>query len=112
MFEYSNPRKSLTVTDWPYGKFRTTATFEIESTKRGERAVRTTINPKNGRVNKPKKTTYSLKTRIVDGPDNRTYIARLTEFGFISFTQSDLQHDAGNIHPKDEHYAEALALFD
>lgn len=90
---------------------RTTATFTVEETKRGQRAVRITVNPKNGRTNAPKKTTYAKQVRIVDGPDNRTYIAELTEFGFISIMQSDMQHQAATFHPGDEGFPQALALF-
>ena len=49
-----------TSTNYPYGRLRATATFSIEfDAKRGFRSVFQTINPKNGVVNKPKKSTYS-----------------------------------------------------
>lgn len=45
---------------YPYGRDRTTATFSIEySQKKGCRTVFQTVNPKNGRINAPKKSTYS-----------------------------------------------------
>ena len=101
----------FTADNWPYGKLRTTATFEIEQTKRGERAVRTTVNPKTGRINKPKKTTYATKTRIVDGSDDRTYIAELTMYGTIYIRMSDLVHEEETAHSDDERYTELLTLF-
>lgn len=49
-----------TSTDYPYGRLRATATFSVEfDTKRGFRSVFQTINPKTGRINNPKKSTYS-----------------------------------------------------
>lgn len=111
---YSNPRKLFITNDWPYGReLRTTATFMVEQAKRGERVSRVTINPKNGRENKPKTTTYAHKVRIVDGDDGRTYIAKLTIYGHISIMESNLQYQKESIHPEDgERYKELLALFD
>jgi hypothetical protein len=48
-----------TVESYPYGRLRTTAYFSIETTKKGDRTVFQTINPKTGRINNPKKSTYS-----------------------------------------------------
>ena len=112
MLTYSNPRLSFITHNWPYGTKRTTATFTIEANKRGERVSRVTINPKNGRVNKPKSTTYSPKVRIVDGSDGRTYIASLTEYGFINIMQSNLQYEQETIHPDHEKFHDVLALFE
>ena len=108
---YSNPRTEFTVDNWPYGRFKTTATFTIEAVKGKERAARVTVNPKNGRVNKPKKTTYSHKARIVDGSDGRTYIAELTVFGAVSIRQSDMHHQQEYISDNDARYSDLLALF-
>jgi hypothetical protein len=48
------------VDNYPYGRLKTTKFFEIEFVKKkGYRFVGTTINPKNGRINKPKKSTYA-----------------------------------------------------
>jgi len=45
---------------YPYGRLKCTATFAIEfDGKKGFRTVFQTINPKNGRLNAPKKSTYS-----------------------------------------------------
>jgi hypothetical protein len=109
--QYSNPRLELTVDNWPYGRFTTKATFNIEAVKGKERASRITVNPKNGRVNKPKKTTYSHKARIVDGSDGRTYIAELTAYGAISIRQSDMHHQQEYISDNDARYIDLLALF-
>lgn len=49
------------VDDYPYGfKLRTQIRYWIETTKHGDRFCSQTLNPKTGRWNKPKKSTYSL----------------------------------------------------
>jgi hypothetical protein len=108
---YSNPRIEAVIENWPSGSLRTTATFRIEANNRGERATRTTINPKNGRVSAPKLLTYATKMRIVDGSDGRTYIAALTAFGHISVFQSNMQFQQEAIFDRDPRYADILALF-
>lgn len=109
---YSNPRKSFVTNDWPYGReLRTTATFTIEKSKKGERVSRVTINPKNGRENKPKTTTYYDQVIIVDGDDGKTYMAEFSKFGQISIRQSNLQYQQEVIYQDDERYGDLLALF-
>lgn len=110
---YSNPRMQAIIPDWPSGQHRTTATFTIEQVaKRGERATRTTINPKTGRPNAAKKLTFARRQRIVDGDDGRTYI--LVDTGHtISVMQSNMQFQhCEPIFPHDADYAALLALFD
>ena len=108
---YTNARKELTVNDWPYGSKRTTAIFSIETGRGKERAVRITVNPKTGRENKPKKTTFSQKTRIVDGSDGKTYIAKLGAYGAITIMQSNLQYQQEYISDNDSRFTELLELF-
>ena len=60
MKTYYNTNEIGTSTDYPYGWKKTTATFALEHKKgKGFRTVFQTINPKTGRINKPKKSTYS-----------------------------------------------------
>jgi hypothetical protein len=48
------------VTNYPYGRLECEATFSLEfSPKKGFRSVFQTVNPKTGRLNAPKKSTYS-----------------------------------------------------
>jgi hypothetical protein len=101
---YSNPRMSATIENWPSGSQRVTARFEIEQTKRGERAVRTTTG-------EPKKLTFAKMVRIVDGSDGRTYIAEYTAYGFISIMRGDMKFQHETIHQNDPRYAEALEIF-
>jgi len=110
MNKYSNPRTLYQTDDWPYGRKRVTAIFTLEQTKRGERVSRVTQNPKGG-WNKPKKLTYSRAQRIVDGDDGKTYIATLSEFGFINIMQSNMQYEEESISSHSPRYPELLNLF-
>ena len=48
------------VKDYPYGfRLRCEIHYYVETTKNGQRLVSQTINPKTGRLNKPKASTYS-----------------------------------------------------
>lgn len=49
----------ITIEGYPYGWKRTQAQYWIETTKRGQRVVFRTKNPKTQKWNKPKKSTYS-----------------------------------------------------
>ena len=103
--KYSNPRMEATIQNWPSGKHRVTARFEIEQDpKRGERAVRTTDGA-------AKKLTYAKLARIVDGSDGRTYIAEFTMYGHISIMRGDMKFSQETIFERDPRYAEVLELF-
>lgn len=102
---YTNPRMNAEIQDWPSGSRRVTAVFSIEATKRGERAVRTTTGA-------PKKLTFAVKSRIVDGSDGRTYIANLTMYGFVSIMNGDMKFQAESVFPDNDRYAAIRALFD
>lgn len=105
MTNYSNPRMSAVIENWPNGSKRVTATFSIEQDpKRGERAVRVTTG-------KPVKLTYARKARIVDGDDGRTYIAELTAYGFVSIMRGDMKLQHESIHQNNPRYAEVVSLF-
>lgn len=59
--DHTDPESAYNVEDYPYGfRLRTTIRYWVE-TKRmhGQRMVSQTKNPKNGRWNKPKASTYS-----------------------------------------------------
>jgi hypothetical protein len=101
---YSNPRTKAVIADWPNGIHRVTATFAIESGPRGERAVRTTTGA-------PKKLTYAVKARIVDGDDGRTYIAELTAYGRITIMRGDMKYEAETVHADNPRYPSLLELF-
>jgi hypothetical protein len=107
---FSNPRLSATVTDWPSGRHRTTAMFEVEKhAARGERLVRTTLHPKTGRPGNPKKLTYARRVRLVDGSDGRTYILERTS-SYIQLRNSNLYSYGDPVFPEDPGYAELAAL--
>jgi hypothetical protein len=110
---YSNPTESRSINDWPFGRNeRATAHFTIEKTKRGERAVRVTVDPLTGRTFQPKKLTFAKRARIVDGSDGRTYIIELTESGFISVMQGNMKFQEETIFDNDPRFAGLMALFD
>jgi len=112
MLQYSNPRQDVRITDWPYGSYRTTAHFFIEcDAKKGERGVRTTVDPKTGRVSKPKTLTYAAQACIVDGDDGKTYILELTRScTHLSVMQSNMQFQQEAIFPDDARYSGLRAL--
>lgn len=103
--KYSNPRMSATIENWPSGKKRVTAVFQVEQhPKQGERAVRTTTGA-------PKKLTYAYKVRLVDGSDGRIYIiSYVSMYEFIQVTDGTL-HTYETIWPKDPQYSEVMVLF-
>lgn len=67
MLQLSNPRKHAVIENWPSGRNRVTATFDVETGKQGERVSRVTTG-------KPKRTTYCKRMAIVDGDDGKTYL--------------------------------------
>lgn len=102
---YSNPRMSLVVRGWPSGGKRVTAKFEIEANARGrERAVRVTTGA-------PKRLTYAIKARIVDGDDGLIYIAELTNFDFVVIMNGDMKFEHEVVHTDNPRYPDLLALF-
>jgi hypothetical protein len=108
--QYSNPTMTLTVNDWPYGQYRTTATFLVEThPTRGERGTRTTVDPKTGRTSKPKVLTFGRHARIVQGDDGRTYILVATG-GHLSVMQSNMQFQQEAIFPSDARYGALLKM--
>jgi hypothetical protein len=101
---YSNPRMQAVIENWPSGSKRVTAWFEIEQTKRGERAIRTTDG-------EPKKLAFAKMSRIVDGSDGKTYIASYTEYGHISIMRGDMKFSQECINQNDPRYAYMLDIF-
>lgn len=58
---HTSEETAYLVNDYPYGfRLRTEIRYWLETTKHGDRFVSQTLNPKTGRWNKPKKSTYSL----------------------------------------------------
>jgi hypothetical protein len=75
----SSTQEKLAVTNYPYGYKKTTAYFSIEFKKgKGFRSVFQTINPSNGKLNAPKKGTYSP-----------VLIMKQDEDGFVSHVSYD-----------------------
>lgn len=60
MKTYVKTGEKIEIESYPYGRLRTKAYFSVEfSSKHGFRSVFQTVNPKNGRLNAPKKGTYA-----------------------------------------------------
>jgi hypothetical protein len=58
-FGHTSEETAYLVPDYPYGfRLRTEIRYWIETTKNGDRFVSQTLNPKTGRWNKPKRSTY------------------------------------------------------
>lgn len=111
MKHYSNPRLEAVFTDWPTGNTRTTATFAVETTNRGQRGTRVTLDPRTGQPNARKVLTYAVAVRIVDGDDGRTYFIERTMYGGISVMRSDMKLQEESIQQNDPRFAEVSALF-
>jgi len=59
LYGHNSPETAYLVNDYPYGfRLRTQIRYWIETTKNGDRFVSQTLNPKTGRWNKEKKSTY------------------------------------------------------
>lgn len=88
--------------DYPSGRHRVKAVWEVERKGKKSRVARVTHNPKTGLPAKPKRTTYGLLTKIGIGADGRTYIVQWNEYGFIGMTKGDMKFDAGSLHPSSD----------
>ena len=59
-FNATSLESSVFTEDYPYGGMRARMSFYVEDGgKKGWRAVTQSVNPKNGRLNAPKKSIYS-----------------------------------------------------
>ena len=108
MVNYSNPRLSTAIENWPSGSKRVMARFYIETSWRGERAVRVTTG-------KPVMLTFAKRMRIVDGDDGRTYIARDHGHGMVSIFRGDMKFQQEIAHASldqgNGRYDELMKLF-
>lgn len=61
LFNHTSQETALEVKDYPYGfRLRTSIFYWLETVpKKGDRFCSCTLNPKNGRMNAPKKSTFS-----------------------------------------------------
>jgi hypothetical protein len=71
LFGHTSQETALEVTGYPYGRLRTSIFYWIETVaKKGDRFCSYTINPKNGRINAPKKSTFSNIMVMTRNPEN------------------------------------------
>lgn len=76
---HTDEDSAYVVDDYPYGRLRTQIRYWIESVERkGDRMVSQTLNPKTGRWNKPKKSTYSpvIALFLEEQDDGRMFVKR------------------------------------
>ena len=104
MLQLSNPRREAVVEDWPNGRRRVNAFFSVETVKGKDRVCRTTTG-------KPKKTTYHVKMRLVDGDDGRIYALGLTELNQMVLWAGTLK-TTEYFHEDDEEYGVYRALLE
>jgi hypothetical protein len=100
---YSNPTLEKTIPDWPSGSRRVLARFHVEGRPGNQRVVRVTTGA-------PKKRTYALAVRIVDGSDGRTYIAELSG-SHVTIFCGNMQYQHETIFPDNPRYAAVRGLF-
>ena len=68
--KHTNEENALVVEDYPYGWKKTKIKYWIETTKKGDRFVSQTLNPKTLRWNKPKKSIYADLMVLVRQKEN------------------------------------------
>lgn len=82
--QFSNPRLSKVIEDYPSGGKRVACTYQVKNDyKKGYRVSRVTTG-------KPKYTTFSGPACIVDGDNGKTYILRvISQIGCIDVLRWD-----------------------
>ncbi len=98
------------VEDYPFGSMTTEARYEVVKKGNKESIQRTTINPKNGRVNKPKRLTYAIRALI--GLDDRGYVFPVMFTGtHISIMSGNMQHSIASVFPDDKDWDYLIKQF-
>lgn len=111
LLTYSNPRDEVIIEDWPSGRFKTKAIFKVEcKCNKGQRATRTTINPKTNKPNATKVMTYSDRVLFVDGDDGKLYIIELCQT-HITVMRGTFDYQQETLFPNNPRYAAVRALF-
>jgi hypothetical protein len=97
---FSNPRTNAMIEDWPIGRQRCRARFEVEQKHgKGERVARYTENKARTGWNRPKRTTYADRFVIVDGDDGRTYLlADNRTYHAVTVWLGDMQHTSETVY--------------
>ena len=106
---HNSQESAFIVEDYPYGfRLRTKIRYWVETVKgKGDRFVSQTLNPKTGRWNKPKKSTYSAviligkneQGHIVNGPgisrgwSNEEGIQKFVDIAGINYPFNEYQQE-------------------
>jgi len=91
------------VEDYPYGRERTKAIWFVDRKGNKERVGRKTVDPKTGRTNKPKYTTYGTAATIGIGSDGRAYPIT-GRAGQVTVWSGDMKHTVGSLFSDDNGY--------
>ena len=105
--------KNYEIDNYPYGREHTKAVFKVDTQgDNKERVERITIDPKTGRINKPRYTVFATSAILGISADNKVYPIT-GEVGQITIWSSDLQYSVASIFTSDPDYtklAEALNM--
>jgi len=81
-----------TSNDYPFGRLRTTATWKVENRGSKYRISRTTVDPKTGRISKPKSTVYGIRAKIGIAQDGKAYPIILHSPTQMSIMSGNMKH--------------------
>jgi len=91
------------VDDYPYGRERTKAVYKVERKGNKARVCRMTLDPKSGRWNKPKCTTFGPAATIGIAPNGHAYPI-VGRPGQIAVWSGDMKHTEGAVFADDSQY--------
>ena len=95
---------------YPYGRLRCQAKWWVEDNgKKGHRVCFQTINPKNGRVNAPKKGTYNMICVLFINPENG-HVEHDSVHGYTTAEKVEEFINKYNLREKDEKFLQAYLV--
>ncbi len=105
---YDPALTEATSNNYPYGRLRCSAKWWIEDGgKKGQRVCFQTINPKTGRVNAPKKSTYDLLKVLFVNPENG-HVESDGLYGYHGSTEAQKFLDKYEFREQDEKLLQAF----
>lgn len=98
MFGHTSEETAFVVDDYPYGfRLRTQIRYWVETTKNGDRFVSQTLNPKTGRWNNPKKSTYIEVGVMYLNDEDRVKFGGLTMWSKPEIIENFIEMTRGNL---------------
>ncbi len=102
LFGHNSQETAYEVKDYPYGfRLRTSIFYWIETTSKGDRFCSYTINPKNGRANAPKKSTYSTFMYMYLDEANGHVKHKVISAYYVDKFPADLAYIAESLNPSE-----------